>query len=66
VRCCAQAGVVEGLMRLMRRKRPRALARRQSLIQPFRFRDASVAGTGLQSDLQGTDWERIRDLAYQG
>jgi len=42
------------------------LARRQSKAKPFRLRDASFGGKGLQSDLQGADWEQIRDLAYQG
>lgn len=32
----------------------------------FRLRDATVDGNGLQGGLQDADWDRIRDLAYQG
>ena len=30
----------------------------------FRLRNASFRGNGLQSDLAGAAWERIRDMAY--
>lgn len=33
---------------------------------PFRLRDASVGGDGLHPDLEEGDWERIRELAYEG
>jgi hypothetical protein len=33
---------------------------------PFKLRDASVSGNGLQVDLQGSSWERLRDMAYEG
>jgi Arc/MetJ family transcription regulator len=32
----------------------------------FRLRNATFRGNGLQSGLDGTDWERIRALAYEG
>jgi hypothetical protein len=32
----------------------------------FRLRDAAFAGAGLQAGVEGTDWERLRDLAYEG
>jgi len=32
----------------------------------FRLRKASFRGQGLQAELQGADWERLRDLAYEG
>ena len=32
----------------------------------FRLRDASVGKGGLAEGLDETDWERIRDLAYEG
>jgi len=31
----------------------------------FRMRDASFEGQGLQPGV-GADWERLRDLAYEG
>jgi len=33
---------------------------------PFRLRDASVEGQGLRPELEGSSWEEIRDLAYEG
>lgn len=32
----------------------------------FRLRRASFKGKGLQPQVQGTDWERLRELAYEG
>jgi hypothetical protein len=32
----------------------------------FVLRNASVAGHGLQSGLDAGDWNRIRELAYEG
>jgi hypothetical protein len=32
----------------------------------FKLRKASVKGRGLQPALQGADWERLRELAYDG
>ena len=34
--------------------------------KPFRLRDASVCGRGLQATLRDASWERIRDAAYEG
>lgn len=31
---------------------------------PFRLRDASVDGRGLQSGAEGLSWEQLRSLAY--
>jgi hypothetical protein len=31
----------------------------------FKLRRASFKGEGLQPDVQGAQWERLRDLAYQ-
>ncbi|MDX2010255.1 MAG: hypothetical protein SFW67_08700 [Myxococcaceae bacterium] len=33
---------------------------------PFRLPDRSFRGDGLVADLADADWERIRDLAYEG
>jgi len=32
----------------------------------FRLRKATFKGNGLQSGVDGADWERIRSLAYEG
>ena len=34
--------------------------------QPFRLRDASFGKDGLAEGLTESDWDRIRDLAYEG
>lgn len=33
---------------------------------PFRFRDASVGGQGLQPGVDVTDWDRMLSLIYEG
>lgn len=33
---------------------------------PFRLRKASFRGDGLNPDLAGAGWDRIRDLSYEG
>jgi hypothetical protein len=42
-----------------------ALARRASST-PFRLRDASVGGKGLQTGAAEASWEELRALAYEG
>ena len=32
----------------------------------FKLRNASVPGDGLQPGIEATDWNRIRQLAYEG
>lgn len=34
--------------------------------KPFVLRKASFKGEGLQPELQGASWERLRELAYEG
>ena len=34
--------------------------------KPFKLRQASFKGRGLQPGMQGADWETIRSLAYEG
>ena len=49
--------VEEGLREVLRtRGRPR----------PFRLRDASVGGRGLQPGYRDAGWQRIRNAAYEG
>ncbi len=52
-----RALVDEGLRQVLAAKRRKA---------PFKLRKASVKGRGLQPALQGADWERLRELAYEG
>ena len=52
-----KALVVEGLQKVIsERKRPGT----------FKLPKATFKGKGLQGDLQGASWERIRDTAYEG
>ena len=32
----------------------------------FKLRDASFQGRGLRPELRNADWDRLRDLAYDG
>lgn len=48
---------IEGLEAVLDRHRRRA---------PFLLRDASYGEGGLADGLDETDWDRIRDLAYEG
>lgn len=34
--------------------------------EPFRLRDASFTGRGLQPEFRDGDWEKIRDATYEG
>ena len=34
--------------------------------EPFRLRDASFDGRGLQPGFRDGDWDRIREAAYEG
>ena len=34
--------------------------------KPFQLKKASFKGNGLQPDLAGASWERIRELSYEG
>ena len=34
--------------------------------EPFRLRDASVGGRGLQSAYRDAEWSRIREATYEG
>jgi|CXWL01.1.fsa_nt_gi hypothetical protein len=51
--------IEEGLHRVLdlRRSKPQ---------QPFRLRDASVGGNGLQPGVREGSWEEIRALIYEG
>jgi hypothetical protein len=52
-----RALVEEGLRRIV-------AERKQAPV--FRLRKASFKGGGLQPQAEGTSWERIRDMAYEG
>jgi hypothetical protein len=52
-----RALIEQGLRRVLAERRRRGA---------FRLRKASFRGHGLQPDLAGAPWERIRDLVYEG
>ena len=56
-RTTLRALVEEGLRRVLR-------GRKEST--PFRLRDASVGGEGVQHAIREGDWETIRSLTYEG
>lgn len=43
----------------------KVIAERQTH-QPFKLRDCSVAGEGLQPEFQDASWEKIRAAIYEG
>ena len=49
--------VEEGLRRVLEEHRRR---------RPFRLRDGSFKGRGLQPGVDEGDWERLRELAFEG
>lgn len=44
----------------------KVIAERGRPARAFRLRDASFKGRGLQPDVAGKGWDRIRELAYEG
>ena len=52
-----KALVSEGLQKV--------LAERQTQ-KPFKLKDGSVGGEGLQPEFDGASWEKIREAAYEG
>jgi hypothetical protein len=52
-----KAIIEEGLRRVLKDQRADV---------PFRLRRASFNGDGLQAPLRDDDWERIRELSYEG
>jgi hypothetical protein len=51
--------VLEGVRLVIERER-------QGRSSPFRLRDASFGEGGFAEGLAETEWDRIRDLAYEG
>ncbi|MBI5076070.1 MAG: type II toxin-antitoxin system VapB family antitoxin [Nitrospirae bacterium] len=47
----------EGLRRIISEHRQRG---------SFKLRSAIFKGNGLQSNMEGANWERIRDISYEG
>jgi hypothetical protein len=56
-RVTLRALVERGLRRVVTETKPSA---------PFKLRRASFKGKGLQADMRGASWGRLRDLAYEG
>ena len=44
----------------------RTVLRNRKVSEPFRLRDASVRGKGLQPGIREGDWEELRARAYEG
>ena len=44
----------------------RLILRSRAQREPFRLRDASFQGRGLQAEYRDADWQRLRDTAYEG
>jgi hypothetical protein len=53
-----KALVEAGLRHVLAQKGHRAPA--------FKLRTAAVKGKGLHDQMQGTSWERVREMAYEG
>lgn len=47
----------EGLRRIIAEHRQRG---------SFKLRNATFKGNGLQANMEGATWERIRDISYEG
>ena len=56
-RITLKALIEEGLRRIIADRKRRSI---------FRLRKASFKGNGLQPDLAGASWDRIRELTYEG
>lgn len=52
------------LKALIERGLRRVLSEKQE--KPFKLRDASFGGQGLQPDMKDADWEKIRSMIYEG
>jgi len=44
----------------------RAVIKERKRRAPFQLPDGSFRGRGLQPELRGASWERIREAAYEG
>ncbi|MBI5632997.1 MAG: type II toxin-antitoxin system VapB family antitoxin [Nitrospirae bacterium] len=52
-----KALIEEGLRRIISEHRQR---------DSFKLRSATFKGNGLQANMEGADWARIRDISYEG
>ena len=44
----------------------KVVAERSAKAKPFKLRDCSVGGQGLQPEFENATWEQWRDLIYEG
>jgi hypothetical protein len=65
-RAKAQAARQKTTLRALIEEGLRRLLDSRPATPPFRLRDASFRGDGLQPPLAEGDWERIRELTYTG
>jgi hypothetical protein len=54
------------LKALVERGLRQVLAEPASQRQAFKLRRATFKGQGLQAELQGAPWDRLREMAYEG
>jgi hypothetical protein len=56
----------ETLRALVEQGLRQVVAERAVKAKPFKLRDCSVGGEGLQPEFQNAPWEKWRDLIYEG
>ena len=56
----------ETLRSLVEQGLRKVVAERNAKAKPFKLRDYSVRGDGVQPEFQGASWEKWRDLIYEG
>jgi hypothetical protein len=56
----------ETLRSLVEQGLRKVVAERNAKSKPFKLRDGSVRGEGLQPEFQNASWDQIRDLIYEG
>ena len=56
----------ESLRSLMEQGLRKVIAERKARRAPFKLRDCSFKGEGVQPEFEGASWEQIRDAIYEG
>jgi hypothetical protein len=56
----------ETLRSLVEQGLRKVVAERTAKAKPFKLRDGSVRGEGMQPEFQDASWDQIRDLIYEG
>ena len=56
----------ETLRSLVEQGLRKVVAERNAKAKPFKLRDCSVRGEGVQPEFENASWEQWRDLIYEG